>query len=108
MKASGSSQNTSMRVDVIPSLLGVSHRLFAGSPTKKGAPAISRPTTEPRFQSSTAPSARLYQATASGALGTATITEITGGRFVKVSCRLMSLLRRRYSNVQRTSGCQEV
>src|SRR5256885_203321 len=89
MNVSGSSQKTSTRAEGIPSLVGVSQPLFSGSPTKNGAPAISRPTTEPRFHSSTAPSARLYQATASGALGTATITEITGGRLATLSCRLM-------------------
>src|SRR2546429_1807515 len=87
MKASGSSQNTSIRAEVIPSFVGLSQPLFAGSPTKKGAPAISSPATDPRFHSSTAPSARMYHATASGALGTATITEIRGG-FAKLSCRL--------------------
>src|SRR5262245_17572956 len=77
MKESGSSQNTSIRADVMPSFAGLSQPLLAGSPTKNGAPAISRPATEPRFHSSTAPSACLYQATASGALVTATITDMT-------------------------------
>src|SRR5438046_2766895 len=39
MKASGSSQNTSIRAEGIPSFVGLSQPLFAGSPTKKGAPA---------------------------------------------------------------------
>src|SRR5205809_3009744 len=90
MKASGSSQNTSIRAEGIPSFVGLSQPLFAGSPTKKGASAISSPATDPRFHSSTAPSARMYDATASRALGTATITEIRGG-FAKLSCRLTEL-----------------
>src|SRR5947209_18703233 len=90
MKASGSSQNTSIRAEGIPRFVGLSQPLFAGSPTKKGAPAISSPATDPRFHSSTAPSARMYHATASGALGTATITEIRGG-FAKLSCRRRQL-----------------
>jgi hypothetical protein len=56
---------------------GLSHPLFAGFPTKNGAPAISRPATDPRFHSSMAPSACVYYATAFGASGTATITEMT-------------------------------
>src|SRR5262245_39409134 len=90
MKASGSSQNTSTRADVMPSLAGLSQPLFAGSPTKNGAPAISRPATDPRLHSSTAPSASLYQATARGASVTATITEMTGGRFSMVGWWLRS------------------
>src|SRR4051812_2222543 len=66
-----------MRVVVVPSTAGLSHPFFSGCPTKNGAPAISRPTTEPRFHSSTAPSARLYQSTALGASGTASMTEIS-------------------------------
>jgi len=40
------------------------------------APAISIPATDPRLPSSVAPRARIYQATAAGASGTASITEM--------------------------------
>ena len=64
------------RVVVMPSFSGLSHPLLAGSPTKNAAPAISRPATEPRLQSSVAPSAFLYQATAAGASDTASMREM--------------------------------
>src|ERR1700690_573847 len=45
---------------------------------KNGAPSIWSPATPPRFQSSAAPSAALYQATAAAASGTINITERSG------------------------------
>jgi hypothetical protein len=55
--------------------------LFSGCPRKKAAPAISKPITDPRFQSSVAPRAFLYQAAAAGASVTANITVITRALF---------------------------
>src|SRR5438876_9115838 len=78
MNASGSSQNTSTLADGAPSFAGVSQPFFSGSPRNIGAPSISIPTTDPRFQSSVAPSARVYHASAAGASATASITDITG------------------------------
>src|SRR5271165_3522555 len=45
---------------------------------KNGAPSIWSPATPPRFQSSAAPSAAVYQPTAAAASGTINITEISG------------------------------
>jgi hypothetical protein len=75
--ASGSSTNSSIRVLVAPSGSGLfSDGLFGlASWRKTGAPSISKPATPPRFHSSVAPSAFLYQATAAEASGTISITE---------------------------------
>ncbi len=69
-----------MRMLVTPAWPGLVSAGFLGltSWRKKAAPPISRPATPPRFHSSVAPSAALYQATAASASGTITITEITG------------------------------
>src|SRR5688500_4136864 len=71
--------------DVRPNFRGLSHPLFAGSPRKKDAPAICKPATDPRFQSSVAPRACLYQPSALGVSETANITDITGCVF-PVAC----------------------
>jgi hypothetical protein len=65
---------------VIPSFVGLSQPLLAGSPRKKGAPAISRPATDPRLHSTVAPRARWYHSTAAGVSETASITDRTGSR----------------------------
>src|SRR5688572_22610342 len=82
INVSGSLQKTSILVVVILSLVGLPHPLFSGSPRKNAAPAISKPITDPKFQSSVAPSASLYQAQAAGASMTANITEITNWLFL--------------------------
>src|SRR5713226_4122318 len=80
MKRSGSSASTSILVLVTPAWPGLVSAGFPGltSWRKNGAPLISRPATPPRFHSSMAPSASLYQAAAAVASGTISITEITG------------------------------
>jgi len=78
MRASGSSQKTSMRAEVIPSRAGLSQPLLAPSPRKNGAPTNSKPATDPRLHRTVAPSARVYYATAAGVSATASITEMTG------------------------------
>ena len=80
MKPSGSSTKTSTRTVLDPRSLGVSQRLFSGSPRKNGAPSTVRPTTPPRSHSLVAPSARSYHCAAAVASGTASISEITGPR----------------------------
>src|SRR5215213_3327948 len=75
MNESGSSQNTSTRVDVIPSFAGLSQPLLAGCPRKNGAPPISRPATDPRLHNTFASSARLYHSTADDVSSTASITD---------------------------------
>src|SRR5438105_1830411 len=88
MNESGSSQNTSTLAEGIPRFAGVSQPLLAGSPRKKGAPSISRPATDPKLQSTFAPSARVYHSTAAGPSETASITEMTvavAGDFITVS-----------------------
>src|SRR5215467_13554651 len=76
MNASGSSENTSTRTVVAPSVAGLSNPGPVGSCRKNDAPSISRPTTPPRFHNSVAPSARSYQPAAAAADGTASIREI--------------------------------
>jgi hypothetical protein len=49
---------------------------FTGSCKKNGAPSISRPATDPRLHNKRAPSALLYQSTASGVSVTASMTEM--------------------------------
>ncbi len=73
---SGLSQNNSTRVDVIPSFKGLSQPLLAGSPRKNGAPAISRPATDPKSHRIVAFSDRLYHSTAVGVSETASITDM--------------------------------
>ena len=51
---------------LVPATAGASQPLFSGSPTKTGAPAMLNPATRPRFHSSVAPSACLYQSTEPG------------------------------------------
>src|SRR5215831_12238906 len=78
MNASGFSEKTSTRTVVAPSAAGLPNPVSADSCRKNGASSISKPTTPPRFHSSVAPSARLYQSAAAGADGTASISEICG------------------------------
>src|SRR5690349_8922305 len=73
---SGSSQNTSTRVQVIANFEGLSQPLVAGSPKKNGAPAISKPATDPKLNETVAPSARLYHSTAVGVSSTANINDM--------------------------------
>src|SRR5687767_7341342 len=75
--ASGSSTKTSMRTVVVPTTEGLSQPFLAGSARKKGAPPISRPTTEPMFHSSVAPRTRVYHSVAARASGTATMRLMT-------------------------------
>ncbi|TMI78098.1 MAG: hypothetical protein E6H10_17805 [Bacteroidetes bacterium] len=92
MKASGSSQNTSTLVEVMPSFSGLSQPLLAGSPTKNGAPAISNPATDPRLHNTEAPRARWYHATAAGASLTASISDIRSRSFPFSSLDSFSIL----------------
>jgi hypothetical protein len=78
---SGSLQKTSTRAEVIPHFSGLSQPLLAGSPRKNEAPSISRSATEPKFQSSQAPNACLYQSIAVATFVTASITEMTVEEF---------------------------
>src|SRR5262245_15919423 len=75
-----------MRVDVVPRTSGLSHPFLSGSPRKNGAPAISRPITDPRFHNSTAPKAFAYHVAAFGASRTASIREIVGGGVIGREC----------------------
>src|SRR4029453_13596811 len=88
-KASGSSTNTSIRTVRDPSVAGVAQRSFFGSPRNTGAPATDRPPPPPRSHSTSAPTARPYQAVASVASGTASMTEITG-RSVSDTARIIA------------------
>jgi hypothetical protein len=49
---------------VIPSLVGLSQLLFAGSPRKNCTPAISKLDTDPRLYKTFAPRVLLYHSTA--------------------------------------------
>ena len=73
---------------VVPIAAGLSNPLSVGSCRKKGAPAISRPATEPRFHNSVAPRAFLYHSTAVGASGTASMSDITGPEASAVAGRI--------------------
>src|SRR5262249_28650160 len=76
IQASGSSTNTSTLTVVVPSSFGLSKRFVTGSCRKNGALSISKPSTDPKLHNKRAPSAFWYQATACGASGTASMSEI--------------------------------
>jgi hypothetical protein len=60
--------------------VGLSHSFLAGSPRKKGAPAMSMPATGPKLHSSVAPHGTLIQSDGLWSMGTASITDMTGPR----------------------------
>jgi hypothetical protein len=84
--AVGSSQKSSTRTVVVPAFEGLAQSSRSGCAKKNRAPPTSIPTTDPRFHSSRAPSARRYQLTAAAVSCTPSITEITGS-----ACRVVTV-----------------
>src|SRR5688572_29611352 len=80
MSSAGSSMNTSIRVVVNPTAVGLGSRFLPGTAswTKNGAPPRSSPATPPRSHNRPAPSTVVYHVTAASASDTINITERAG------------------------------